>query len=255
MKAVVLAGDRPGGSPLAKAMGVPAGALASVAGQPCIARVIATLRTAHGIEGGLISGPTQAALAESEVFATLLAPGDYHWIPPAQGPAESALIALDALDAYPVLLTAGDHALLGAETLEQFVAAAGAADADILVGLTPYERVMQRFPGSRRTRLRFRDGSYCGANLFLLRTPAARRAIHFWRQAQQDRKRPWRLARRLGMAAAGRYLAGALGIAAAFAELSARAGCRIRWVEVGDPLAAVDVDSPEDLALAEGALQ
>lgn len=252
---MVLAGDRPGGSPLAKAMGVPAGVLAPVAGQPCIARVVATLRAAPSIDGGLIAGPTQAALKESEVFDALLAPGDYRWVPPAQGPAESALSALDELNAYPVLLTAGDHALLGTETLERFVAAAGAAHADALVGLTPYERVMQRFPGSRRTRLHFRDGSYCGANLFLLRDPAARRAIHFWRLAQRDRKRPWRLARRLGMAAAARYLAGALDIADAFAQLSMRAGCRIRWIEVGDPLAALDVDSREDLTLAEGALQ
>ena len=257
MKAVLLAGDRPGGSRLAQATGVPAGALVPVAGQPCIARALAALRAAPCIDGGLIVGPDEATLRQSEALATLLAPGDYRWIAPAAaGPAESALRALDELHgACPILLTCADHALLSAETLERFAADALAADAQALVGLVRFERVMRRFPGSRRTRLRFRDASRCGANLFLLRDPAARQAIAFWRAMQQDRKRPWRIAARLGLGLSVRYALGQLSIAEAFDRLSAKAGCRIGWVEVDDPLAAVDVDSPQDLALAEQVLQ
>ena len=257
MKAVLLAGDRPGGSRLAQATGVPAGALVPVAGQPCIARALAALRAAPSIDGGLIVGPDEATLRQSEALATLLAPGDYRWIAPAAaGPAESALRALDELHgACPILLTCADHALLSAETLERFAADALAADAQALVGLVRFERVMRRFPGSRRTRLRFRDASRCGANLFLLRDPAARQAIAFWRTMQQDRKRPWRIAARLGLGLSVRYALGQLSIAEAFDRLSAKAGCRIGWVEVDDPLAAVDVDSPQDLALAEQVLQ
>ena len=257
MKAVLLAGDRPGGSRLAQATGVPAGALVPVAGQPCIARALAALRTAPSIDGGLIVGPDEATLRQSEALAALLAPGDYRRIAPAAaGPAESALRALDELHgACPILLTCADHALLSAETLERFVADALAADAQALVGLVRFERVMRRFPGSRRTRLRFRGASRCGANLFLLRDPAARQAIAFWRAMQQDRKRPWRIAARLGLGLSVRYALGQLSIAEAFDRLSAKAGCRIGWVEVDDPLAAVDVDSPQDLALAEQVLQ
>lgn len=257
MKAVLLAGDRPGGSRLAQAAGVPAGALAPVAGQPCIARALAALRAAPCIDGGLIVGPDEAALRQSEALAALLAPGDYRWIAPAAaGPAESALRALDELhDAYPVLLTCADHALLSAETLERFAADALAANAQALVGLVRFDQVMRRFPGSRRTRLRFRNQSRCGANLFLLRDPAARQAVDFWRAMQQDRKRPWRIAARLGLGLSMRYALGQLSIAEAFDRLSAKAGCRIGWVEVDDPLAAVDVDSPQDLALAEQVLQ
>lgn len=254
MKAIVLAGERPGGSPLAEQLGVGASVLASVAGLPSIARVVATLRCAGCIDGGVIAGPELAVRNRSKTLETIFEPGDYTWVEPAAGPAESALRALDELDAYPVLVTTGDHALLTAATVEHFVAAATSTDAQAVVGLAPYQRVMQRFPGTSRTRLRFREGSYCGTNLFLLRSREARDAALFWPKVQRDRKRPWRIAAQLGGSVVLRYLTRRLGIRDAFAALSRIAGCSIGWVEVGDPLAAVDVDSAADLAIAEQVL-
>ena len=254
MKAIVLAGERPGGSPLAEQLGVAASVLASVAGLPSIARVVATLRCAGCIDGGVIAGPELAVRNRSKTLETIFEPGDYTWVEPAAGPAESALRALDELDAYPVLVTTGDHALLTAATVERFVAAATSTDAQAVVGLAPYQRVMQRFPGASRTRLRFREGSYCGTNLFLLRSREARGAALFWPKVQRDRKRPWRIAGQLGGSVVLRYLTGRLGIRDAFAALSRITGCSIGWVEVGDPLAAVDVDSAADLAIAEQVL-
>ena len=56
-------------------------------------------------------------------------------------------------------------------------------DADGLVGLgadlrglARHADVLTAFPGSKRTALRFRDGAYCGCNLFAFLTPAGRRA-------------------------------------------------------------------------------
>ena len=254
MKAIVLAGERPDGSPLAKELGVDASVLARVAGLPSIARVVATLRSAGCIDGGVIAGPDHAVRSRSKTFEAIFEPGDYTWVEPAAGPAESALRALDELDAYPVLVTTGDHALLTAATVEHFVAAATATESQAVVGLAPYQRVMQRFPGTSRTRLRFREDSYCGTNLFLLRSREARGGVIFWQKVQRDRKRPWRIAGQLGSPVVLRYLTGRLGIRDAFAALSRSTGCSIGWVEVSDPLAAVDVDSAADLAIAEQVL-
>ncbi len=254
MKAIVLAGERPGGSPLASATDVPAAILASVAGRPSICRVIDTLRATDAIEGGLVVGPDAQVCRESAVLDNLFEQGDYRWLEPECGPAESTIRALDTLDNYPVLLTTGDHALLTPATVEQFLAAAVARDAGAVVGLAPHERVMLRFPGSRRTRLSFLEGNWCGTNLFLLRNREALGAIRFWSTVQRDRKRPWRIARRLGAGNLLRYLIGRLPMAAAFAALSRAAGCSVAWVEVEDAAAAVDIDSIEDLALAEKVL-
>lgn len=254
MKAIVLAGERPGGSALAVATGAPAAVLATVAGRPSIVRVIETLRAARGIDGGVIAGPEPEVCRGSTALDALFETGDYTWIEPDHGPAESALRALDAVDGYPVLLTTGDHALLAPATVERFVATAAACDAPAVVGLVPHRRVLRRFPGTRRTRLTFREGSWCGTNLFLLQSPEARGAIRFWATVQRDRKRPWRIAGQLGAGKLLRYLGGRLTMADAFAALSSAAGCAVSWVEVEDELAAVDVDTVQDLALAEKVL-
>ena len=254
MKAIVLAGERPGGNALAMATGVPAAVLARVAGRPSIVHVIETLRAARGIDGGVIAGPDPGVCRGSRALSAIFEIGDYSWVEPDRGPAESTLRALDAIDAYPVLVTTGDHALLAPATVERFLAAAVSSGAQAVVGLVSHERVMQRFPGTRRTRLRFSEGGYCGTNLFLLREPEARGAIRFWPRVQRDRKRPWRIAGQLGAGTLLRYLSGRLAMEDAFAVLSRVTGCAISWVEVDDELAAVDIDTVQDLALAEQVL-
>ena len=247
----MLAGERPGGGVLVTEFGLSASVLVEIANRPSIERVIEALRGTEGIDGGAIVGPSEAVCRASDTLAALLKAGDYGWIEPAPGPAESVLSALDALGSLPALVTTGDHGLLTPEIVAQFIALANAENADAVVGLVSHASVLQRFPDTRRTRLEFREGAYCGSNLFLIRNPAGRGAIRFWSRMQQDRKRPWRIARRLGARVLWRYLRGTLAIGDAFATLSRLAGCSVAWVELCDERAAIDVDSPADLALAE----
>ncbi|MGD8385352.1 MAG: hypothetical protein PVF89_08085, partial [Lysobacterales bacterium] len=157
--------------------------------------------------------------------------------------------------AYPVLLTAGDHALLQAEIVDEFCANAAALNArqahDFIIGLVPYGLVRSAWPQSQRTVLRFSDGQFCGSNLFAVLTPAGLQALAFWRQAETNRKRPWRIARHFGLWAMLRYLLRRLSLPAAMASLSEAAGCRVGWVEVEHARAAVDVDSVQDQQLAD----
>ena len=250
--AIVLAGERPGGNALARAQHVPASVLVDVAGKACIARVIATLRASHSIDGGLLVGPAADIVERTDVLRELLALGDFRWLEPLRGPSASALRASAALSCYPVLLTTGDHALLETGTLDRFCAAAAATGADFVVGLVPHALVRGRFPHSKRTVLRFSDSAWCGANLFVLRTHAGRHVLELWQALEADRKRPWRMASRLGVAFLWAYLTRQLSLSAALAALSARAHCRIAYVAVDSARAAVDVDSSADLQLAEG---
>ena len=43
------------------------------------------------------------------------------------------------------------------------------------------------------------DGDFSGCNLFLLATTRAEAAIATWQAVEADRKRPWRIAARLGI--------------------------------------------------------
>jgi GTP:adenosylcobinamide-phosphate guanylyltransferase len=248
---VVLAGERPGGGMLGRHFGVAANALVTVAGIPTIERVVATLRKSRIVGDGLLSGPEQAVVEASPVFRRLLEAGDYRWIAPGPGPAESALAAVNCLDRWPVLMTTADHALLTSDIVESFCTLAAAKSADVVVGLAAFADVHAAFPESRRTILKFADGGRCGTNLFYLRSPASRAVLMFWQSLQNDRKRPLRMARRLGAGLLLRYVLGQLTAAQALDAIGRLAGCTVDYVKVSDPRAAVDVDSVADHALAE----
>jgi hypothetical protein len=194
-------------------------------------------------------------LLEAPEISALLEPGDYQWLAPANGPAASAFAAAEALNCHPLLLTSADHGLLDSATVDGFckdALATGSAGRppDIIVGLVPHERVREAFPDSKRTVLRFADGAFCGSNLFVLTSEAGHRALRFWSEVESLRKRPWKIARRLGVLTLLRYVTGRLTVGSAFQRLSRRAGCRVGWVLVSEPRAAVDVDTVADWKLA-----
>ena len=249
MKAIVLAGTR------AEERRFAPSPLTPVAGIPSLVRVLSALRGSEAIDGSLLAGPEQRHGQHDGIVADLLAAGDFEWTAPATGPAESALKAVQQLDTWPVLLTTGDHALLTAPTIDDFCATAAAQDADLTVGLAPHRGVAERFPGLKRTMLRFAGGAYCGTNLFYLHGPKAARAIAFWANVQTNRKQPWRIVRRLGWRTLATYACGRLSVDGALAALSRLTDCTLGWVSVLDPAAAIDVDSAADLAVAERILQ
>lgn len=249
MRAVVLAGERPGGSPLSRELSVPASVLVPVAGQASVVRVVDTLRACRWVDGGILCGPERSVVDNSQVLGRMLSTGDYRWLPPQPGPAASALAALAEVD-RPVLLTTGDHALLSASILDEFCRQAIAGTYDVVAGLVPYQRVCSAFPESRRTVLRFADGEFCGSNLFAILSHRGDRAVEFWRRLESDRKRPWKMAHKLGWGTLFRYLTRRLTLDDALGVLSHRAQCAIGYILLHDARAAVDVDSMADWRLA-----
>jgi hypothetical protein len=147
-------------------------------------------------------------------------------------------------------VTTADHALLSPEIVARFVADADATGADLAFGLVSETVIRARFPGTKRTYLRFRDGGYSGANLFLFRTPRARQAAAFWVRAERLRKRPWRLVAVFGPLSLALFLLRRLDLDQALARASRAIGARVAAVRLPFPEAAVDVDKPADLALA-----
>lgn len=242
--ALVLAGSRGGTDPVAAGEGLAHKALVDVAGMPMLARVLRALREA-GAE------PLALAADAPEVVSLGYA---YSAIPirPGEGPSASVAAGFAAIGA-PLLVTTADHALLRPEWVHAFLADAP-PDADVAVLLARRRNVEAAVPGSRRTWLRFADGEWSGCNLFLLNTPRAEAAIRTWEAVERDRKRPWRIAARLGLGTLGSYLLGRLTLAEAIARLGRRIGVDAAVVAARDGLAAVDVDSPADLALVRRVL-
>ncbi|MFC6620691.1 nucleotidyltransferase family protein [Novosphingobium panipatense] len=244
--ALVLAGSRPGApDPVAQAEGVSHKALVEIAGRPMLAHVVAALRGA-GIERVAVSASDRevrdlALRLGCEVLAT------------GSGPSASVAIALDALGA-PLLVTTSDHALLKAEWVRDFIADAP-QEADVAVLLADRAAIEAAMPGSRRTYLRLADGHWSGCNLFLLATARAGLAIDTWKTVEADRKRPWRIAARLGPGMLLGYALGRLPLSGAIGRLGRRIGVSASLVAAREGLAAVDVDKPADLADARTILE
>ncbi len=236
--ALVLGGTRPGGDPLAQAEGVAHKALIELNGRMLLARVVEAVRDAGAGQVAVSCEEGPVAQAARALGATI--------VPPASGPSGSVKRAFDKIGA-PLLVTTADHALLRGAWVSRLVTLTP-ADCDVSVMLARREFIEAALPGSRRTYLRFADGQWSGCNLFYLRTDRARGAIETWQRSEADRKRPWRLVARLGPATLFDYVRGSLTLREGLRRLGRRAGVNAALVEANDGLAAVDADTPRDLA-------
>lgn len=251
VKALVLAGARAKGDPLAIAYNVSSKAHIKVAGKAMIARVLEALCGSKHIESVSVVGLRDPAnLPEG----TLLP--DVQHIAGADGPAASVYGAMEHTHiSPPILVTTCDHALLSPAIVNKFLDESRSSEADLTVALAPRVVIEAAYPAVKRTYLKFGDGAYSSCNLFCLNTPEAKHVIQFWQSAEQDRKRPWRIAWRFGIVAALRILIGRPSLDRVFKIISERLGVSIRPVVLPYADAAVDVDKPDDLALVEQVLK
>jgi GTP:adenosylcobinamide-phosphate guanylyltransferase len=237
---VVLAGERPGGSAFSRELGLAASVLVTVAGKSSLQRVMDTLESSPSVTGGVLCGPAKVVYDTIPEIRKILQGTAFEWIPPRTGPSASAVAGIEKLDRFPILLTAGDHALLTPGIVEDFCNRASQQDADV---------------ESKRTVLRFSDGAWCGTNLFAILTREGKAGPAFWSSLEADRKRPWRMARKISPGLILKFFLGRLTLDSVLEALSRAMGCKVACVVIEDPRVAVDVDSVADRDLAEKILR
>ena len=250
MRALVLAGSRGPTDPVAAAAGLAEKCLVPVLGEPMVERVARVLLAHPAIASLEIAATDPARLAALDGLA------DPRIEVTACRPTPSLTVA-DALErnGTPLLVTTADHPLLTSEIIERFLEGSVATDADITVGLVSATTVLACYPDAVRTFLSFKGGKYSGANLFLLRREAAAGAVAFWRRVEQDRKKPWRIAKAFGPGLLIAYLLRLRDLDGAMRAASRVVGAEARAVVLDVAEAAIDVDKPRDLALAETILR
>lgn len=246
--AVLLAGSRPGGDPFAASRGVALKAQIEIGGVAMVARVATTLLNSPAIRRIIVL--TQ----DPEALRALLPVSPRLSIARSEGTIARTVRGFATTDRapWPLFVTTADHALLTPATVAAFLGAVG--DEDVAVAVVSKAVVRRRFPDNRRTWIRFGDGDFTGANLFALTGPASLAALAFWAEVEQDRKKGWRLVAKLGPWLLLRAMLRQVSLQQALGEAGNRLGARVRAVMLDDPLAAVDVDKPEDLELATAVL-
>lgn len=247
--AVVLAGSRPGSDPLAGAFGTDMKALVPVAGKPMVrwpveallgsprfAEVRVLAQDPERIGAALPANPKLTIeRSDSTIAATL------------------ERLCFDPTVQWPLFVTTADHVLLDEGMIDEFCDLGEVAD--IAIGVVERETLMKRLPSSRRTWIRFRAGSYSGANMFLLSGKRVLPALETWRGIEQDRKKAWALLWALGPMT---FVGAALRLRTVHQTLERigrRLGANIEAVDLSDPLACVDVDKLADHGLVEQLLR
>lgn len=245
--AVILAAGRGPNDPMAKAYGVAHKCLLPVAGTPMLARVVRALAAtaitqpfALSIEDG---APYAAALSRD---ARRVAP-----IAPRASAPSSALAAIAAIGGYPVLVTTGDHPLLTPAMIGHFMHEAEAGKADVFAALATGETIRAAFPETRRTYFNLGGTEVSGCNLFAVMSPKGLRLVEAWQEIEKNRKNPLKLVAAFGILPLLEYLLGRLTPERAFARISQRLGIIAMPVFMPFAEAAIDVDKPDDLRLAE----
>ena len=184
---------------------------------------------------------TRRCCSRCRGFAEFLDRGRLLALNSKESPSRSTLAALDDLeDAYPLLVTTADHALLAPRMVRTFCDAASAGGCDLAAALVSEAVVRAGVPETKRTYLAFRDGRFSGANLFAFMTPKGRAAAAFWRHVEQERKRPWRIAKAFGWGLLAAYVLRVWTLEQAMSRAAARIGVTAQAVPLPYAEAAID---------------
>lgn len=249
---LLLAGRRGPADPVAQHAGVSHKILAPIAGVPMIVRVVRSLRAAPRIKRVVVSLDDPAILDNLAEIRTLVDAGILS-VHHTQGrsPSESVLQYFTSQTVHePLLVTTADHPLLTGEMAEHFCAAVAASEADVVVGVVAASLFRAQYPESKRSFIPLRGESFCGTNLFALRTPRAAAAAAFWHHAGQFRKRPWRLVSAFGLTNLVLLALRRLDLTAAIPRASRVLGATVEVAQMPFAECAIDVDNLNDVATA-----
>ena len=121
---------------------------------------------------------------------------------------------------------------------------------DVVYPIITKEVTQARFPGTKRTYVRLKEGVFTGGNLFVARPGAIPRLKERAEVLLSHRKSPIKLAQDVGWGLLFRLVFGQLSIRQAEDRVGDILGIRGKAIVFPYAEAGVDVDKPEDLALA-----
>lgn len=254
---LVPAGRRPGVDPLAEHFGAPFKAAIPVAGEPMLGRVVQALLAAPAVGRIVILSQSPDTLWGHPDLAWLLKEPQVSWLSSGNSISASVLGAIETLgdEAAPFLLVTADHALLTPAMIDAFLMGAFREPTDIAIGFVERKTLLARYPQSRRTWIKLKGGWYSGANLFLFASTRVRPALALWQEVEQDRKKAIKLFTRFGIGLFLKAVFRLVSLPRALATAGQRLGLKVRPVILDIAEACIDVDKPEDHALAEQILE
>jgi CTP:molybdopterin cytidylyltransferase MocA len=242
--AVVLAGS-PNNGPLKECSPARYEALIPVGSKTMVEHVVRALLKARNIGRILIIGPVAelSALMKGERVSVADSAGSI---------LENIGAGLNLLGGEKrVLLVTSDIPMLTPEAVDNFLEICGDMSGDLYYPVLGKQVVENKFPATRRTYVKLREGVFTGGNIFIINPAVFQKCVENGQKIINLRKSPLRLCRLLGLGFVIKFLTRTLTIREAEEKVSQLLG-GIRGVVVTSkhPEIGVDVDKPGDYELA-----
>jgi GTP:adenosylcobinamide-phosphate guanylyltransferase len=244
VNAVVLAGSTNNG-PLKACSSVAHEALIPMGNKTMVEHVVEALLKARNIDRILIVGPVaelsrlafDSRISMAEARGTIL---------------ENIEAGLRMLPAEKrVLLVTSDIPLLTPQAVEAFLALCGDLSGDLYYPVIEKNTVDNKFPSTRRTYVKTKEGVFTGGNLFLLNPAVFKKCMENGQKIINLRKSPIGLCRLMGLKFVVKFLMRSLTLKEAEEKVSLLlGGIKGRVVISQHPEVGVDVDKPVDYELA-----
>lgn len=246
--AIILAGGEKGKKKLLGLSSQPYEALIEIAGQPMVTFVASALAASGAVDRIFVVGP-EAALKQCQFPArtTVLAGG--------RTIMETIQVGMSTLGhRNKTLVATADIPLLTAEAVNDFLAQCDGVDADFYYPIVSRELNERRYPTTRRTYVRLKEGTFTGGNIFLVNPDIVSRSLPIANQIIENRKKPFALCRILGWPFVFKFICGALRLSEVEDRVSDLLKLRGAVVHSRFPELGIDVDKPSDLELVRSTI-
>jgi molybdopterin-guanine dinucleotide biosynthesis protein A len=154
-----------------------------------------------------------------------------------------------------VVISTADIPLLTTEMVDYFIDTCLEADHDVYYTVVEKSTMEARFPGSGRSFVPLRGGSFAGGDINMAKVSAIQANLPLARQALEFRKNVWRQVRLLGFGTLIKFAFRRLTIADAERVASRALGCQGRAIITPYPEMGMDVDKPHQLDMVRAILE
>lgn len=245
--AILLAGKRSGNDPVASIFGLEYKALVPLVGRPMIAYALDALRASKSVgDIHVVFDGEEELFNSSSKLKSELDAANVKVVATAKSICESILGAIEKTgETFPYLVTTADHALLIPEVVDYFCEQAEPLNG-LGAGFVEEKYIKAMHPDSKRTYLPFRDTNLSGANLFAFKSSESTKILEFWKSVENERKRPWKLAKAFGLLNMVGLMLRRFTVDSAFKRASKALGAETVAIKLPFAEAAIDVDSPRD---------
>lgn len=223
-------------------------ALIEIEGVPMINYVVDAVQQAESVEKIVIVGPVAQLKSHLQGKVTDIIESGNQLV-------DNIVRGLEVLEkGRKVLVITSDIPMINSTTIDQFVAKCAGRDVDFYYPIISKQANLARFPDTKRTYARLREGTYTGGNMVLLNPEVIERAKELIYKVVTYRKKPFKLSQLFGFKFIIKFLLGQLTISELEARLEKLTGISAVTLICELPEIGFDVDKPSDLEMVKNML-